>query len=160
MQWLSQKLGIIVASIMQWRQTRPEPVGMLEKLWGRVGASAALCLAPFFCRHPSVQNTILQNKVQWSCSALSLTRFQLSGTSSLFLSVILPLSVLSNLSFRLKIKAESYGGHFVRGHFRPNSSPQSCLWEIWILRGNYTISLLPSHLLQWCFTSRETHTVY
>ena len=36
-----------------------------------------------------------KNKVQWS--ALSLTRLHLSGTSSLFLSVILPLSVLPNL---------------------------------------------------------------
>ena len=35
-----------------------------------------------FCRHPSVLNTILPNKVQWS--ALSLTRLQLFGTSSLF----------------------------------------------------------------------------
>ena len=45
---------------------------------------------PLFCRHPSVHNNILP-------SALSLTRFQLSGTSSQFLSVILPLLALSNL---------------------------------------------------------------
>ena len=44
--------------------------------------------APLFCRHLRVQNTILP---------LSLTRLQLSRTNSPFLSVILPLSVLSNL---------------------------------------------------------------
>ena len=51
--------------------------------------------------------TILPHKVQWSCSALSLTRIQLSGTNSLFLSVILPLSVLSNLS-NLSLLKESF----------------------------------------------------
>ena len=47
MQRLSRKLGIIVASIMQGPECipRPEPVGMLEKLMGRVGVSAALDLA-------------------------------------------------------------------------------------------------------------------
>ena len=53
--------------------------------------------APHFYRHSSVQNTILPNKVLWSCSALSLTRIQLSGTNSLLLSAIQPLSALLNL---------------------------------------------------------------
>ena len=52
--------------------------------------------SPLFYRHPSIQNTILPNKVLL-VSALSLTRLQLSGTYSLFLSAILPLSPLLNL---------------------------------------------------------------
>ena len=61
--------------------------------------------APLFCRHLSIQNTILPQKVQWSCSALSVTKLQLSGTTFLFVSAILLLLVLSNLfepAFSLK----------------------------------------------------------
>ena len=105
-----------------------------------VGSGGSFCGSGFGSirssyRNSSVQNTILPNGVQWSCCALSLiTGLQLSGTSSLFLSVILPLSVLSNLPFRFyfyflitlqpSLLVDNY---FVRGHFRPNSSPQSCL---------------------------------
>ena len=60
----------------------------------------SLPAAPFFYRHSSVQNTILPNKVLWSYSALSLTRIQLSGTNSLLLSAILPLSALLNLPWK------------------------------------------------------------
>ena len=58
---------------------------------------------PLFCRYLSVHNTILP-------SALSLTRFQLSGTSFQFLSVILPLlagSFKSSLKTFLFLKAFS-----------------------------------------------------
>ena len=72
-------------------------------IWGKklVYCSSPLQSFPaasLFCRYPSFQNTILLNKFQWS--PLSLTRLQLSGTSSLFLSVFLPLSVLSNLPWK------------------------------------------------------------
>ena len=74
----------------------------------------SLPTAPLFYRHPSVQNTILPNKVLWS--ALSLTRLHLSGTNSLFLSVILPLSALLNLPW----KPFSFWKPFLQSHCPDN----------------------------------------
>ena len=53
--------------------------------------------APLFCRYPSVQVTMHPSEQIPMVNTFSLTRFRLSGTNSLFLSDILPLSVLLNL---------------------------------------------------------------
>ena len=63
------------------------------------GSSAHLQTPECSEYHPSEQSPVV--------SALSLTRLQLSGTNSMFLSVILPLSVLLNLS-NLSLLKESF----------------------------------------------------
>ena len=72
--------------------------------------SLLFCLS-LFCRHPSVQNAILANTVQWSALFL-LPGSSYSETSSLLLAPILPLSVVLGLPS----KPSSFRKPFVQFH--------------------------------------------
>ena len=65
-------------------------------------------IAVFFCKYPSVQNITFsqfkkkkKTKIQKVVSTLSLTRLQRPGANSLFLSIKLCLSIISNIPWKL-----------------------------------------------------------